>query len=79
MEDKILVYNRNRFAVGVYKSGGTVGVSIPAGASVPMTEDDINWIHQTSQMFASGFLELDEAHHYLLERLGESPKDNPNI
>lgn len=79
MEDKILVYNKNKFNVGVYKSGGTVGVNIPAGSYVPMTQDDIMWIHHTSSMFSSGFLQVDKEHEHLLIEMGEDPNQNPNI
>lgn len=79
MEDKILIYNKNKFNVGVYKAGGAVGVNIPAGGFVPMTKDDVMWIHHTSAMFSSGFLQVDKEHEHLLVEIGEDPRLNPNI
>lgn len=62
IETKIMVKNPNRFAVGVYKAGGQTGVNIPAGSSIPMSEEDVAWINSTSPLFMSGMLIVDKEH-----------------
>lgn len=78
MEDRINVYNKNKFNVGIVRPDGS-SVNIRPGSFAILSENEIRWFNSQFDLIKRGVLRLDDAHQYLLEEIGVHLEEDPNV
>lgn len=78
MENKIKVYNRQKFNVGIKLPGMRDGVNIAPGSFTYMSRDDIEYVMSQSRLFQKGYLREEEGSSIISE-FGVDVENNPNF
>ena len=60
MEDRINVYNKNKFNVGIVRPDGS-SVNIRHGSFAILSENEIRWFNSQFDLIKRGVLRLDDA------------------
>ena len=78
MNEKIKVYNRAKYNVGVRTING-IGYNIRPGSFIPLDEMDIEKLAAETRLFSSGILRVEEKHRDIEPEIGVIPEESPNF
>lgn len=78
MENKIKVYNRQKFNIGIKLPNKPEGVNIAPGSFTYMTRDDIEYLMSLSNLFQKGYLREEEGSNIVAEA-GIDTVNDPNF
>ena len=78
MAERIILRNPQKFDVGIITQDRPLGVNIKARSFAQVTEDDINYIASTSNLFQKGILHVDKEYLTILQGNGIDPENDPN-
>lgn len=78
MSEKIKVYNRAKFDVGVRTITG-FEYNIRPGSFIPLEVMDVEKLAAETKLFSSGILRVDENHREIEPDIGVIAEDNPNF
>lgn len=76
--EKVRVWNKQKFDVGVKTFGHPLGVNIPSKSFIPMDKDEVAQLISTCSLFQRGILTVEEANKNLMEEGGVFVEDLPN-
>lgn len=78
MDDKIKVYNPQKFDVGVRTPGKPDGFNITPGSFIYMSADDIEFVMSQSRLFQLGYLREQEGSN-IVAQSGYDTVNDPNF
>lgn len=82
MAEEIILRNPQKFDVGVYTSAKDemdhLGVNIPRGSFLPVTENELKYIASRSSLLKRGILCVED-NEDAMKKVGVNPETNPNI
>lgn len=78
MENRIKVYNRQKFNIGIKLPSKPDGLNIAPGSFTYMTRDDIEYLMSLSNLFQKGYLREEEGSNVVAEA-GIDTVNDPNF